>query len=98
MKIKVLIALIISIIKYICTFITKYVEIYKINCYYYIVLTIFRYSTFYIYIEFLKLYLGGFYNEKDEAKPVTFTLTKESNVWLPGENDVVALMNVIVGM
>lgn len=35
---------------------------------------------------------------KDEAKPVTFTLTKESNVWLPGENDVVALMNVIVGM
>lgn len=35
---------------------------------------------------------------KDEAKQVTFTLTKESNVWLPGENDVVALMNVIVGM
>lgn len=33
-----------------------------------------------------------------EPKSVTLTLTKKDNIWLPGENDVTALMNVLIGL
>lgn len=33
-----------------------------------------------------------------EPNSMTLTLTKENNVWLPGENDVITLLTVIVSM